>query len=192
MTETIVLAMLLAKIKGNRICPFFKTWTVYPFLVVEVLYLFFQIQVFTGNYYFIQFAPYIKKIYLFCLIIPIIVYKEYLQGIIGSVFVIIGTLLNKFVISQNGGLMPVFPSFSYITGYVKPDAFDLNDGIHVLGSAETRYWFLSDFIDVGYSIMSIGDLFIRVLVFLVIYKTIKTMNAPDKFSCTPKSVDSIK
>ncbi|MHB1452384.1 MAG: DUF5317 family protein [Saccharofermentanales bacterium] len=182
MIETLLLAMLMARIRGNRIVPFLKSWTVYPFLAVELLHLFFQIQVFMGNYYFVQFAPYLKRIYLFCLIIPIIVYKEYLQGIIGSAFVILGTLLNKFVMIQNNGKMPVFPSFSYITGYVRPGAFNQGSEIHVLGSAGTRFWWLSDFIDVGYSILSIGDLLIRVLVFMVIYKTIKVLNASDSES----------
>lgn len=169
--------MLLAKIRGNRIILFFRSWTVYPFLTVELLHLYFQIQVFLGNYYFVQFAPYLKRAYLFCFIIPIIIYKEYLQGIIGSVFVILGTLLNKFVMIQNSGKMPVFPSFSYFTGYVRPGAFNQSSGIHVLGSADTRFWWLSDFIDVGYSILSIGDIFIRILVFMVIYRTIKIMNS---------------
>ncbi|MHB8963851.1 MAG: DUF5317 family protein [Saccharofermentanales bacterium] len=184
MFETIILAMLLAKIRGYRIALFFKSWTIYPFLAIELLHLFFQIQVFMGNYYFIQFAPYLKKAYLFCFIIPIIIYKEYLQGIIGSVSVVMGTLLNKFVMAQNGGRMPVFPSFSYHTGYVKPDSFALDDGIHILGGADTRFWYLSDFIDVGYSIMSIGDVMIRVLVFLVIFKTIQVMNPAESQKST--------
>ena len=183
MTETVLLAMLFAKIRGNRVGLLFKSWTIYPFLAVEVMYVFFQIQVCTGNYYFIQFAPFIKRVYLFCLVIPVIVYKEYLQGLIGSGFVLLGTLMNRFVMAQNGGFMPVYPSFSYVTGYVKSGCLDFNDGVHVLGNADTKFRFLADYIDVGYSVMSIGDLFIRVFVFLIFYKTIKVMNERNRSNC---------
>ncbi|MFA6736743.1 MAG: hypothetical protein WCR87_07480, partial [Saccharofermentanales bacterium] len=99
MTETVLLAIIFAKIRGNRVGLLFKSWTISPFLAVEVMYIFFQIQVFTGNYYFIQFAPFVKRIYLFCLVVPVIVYKEYLQGLIGSGFVLLGTLMNRFVMA---------------------------------------------------------------------------------------------
>ena len=51
------------------------------------------------------------------------------------------------------------------------------DGIHVLGNAETKMKFLTDFIDLGYTILSIGDLCIRVFVFIVIYNAIKKINS---------------
>lgn len=183
MFETILLAMLFAKIKKYKIGPLFKTWTMYPIFAFELMHIFFQVNIFMGNYYFIQFAPTFKKIYLFLFIIPIIVYKEYLTGFIGSMFVFTGTLLNNFVMAQNGGKMPVFPKFSYITGYVSPYALENIKGIHILGSPQTNWWILSDIFDVGWSVLSIGDLCIRVLAFLIIYKTIKVMNQkiePDK------------
>lgn len=169
--------MLTAKIKGFKIKPLFQTWTLYPIFLLEIVYLTFQVTIFSGNYYFVQFAPILKRVYLFMYIIPIVVYKEYFTGLIGSLFVFAGTLLNNFVIAQNGGKMPVFPNFSYITGYVSDEAIAKINGIHVLGSAATHWWFLSDILDVGYSVLSIGDLLIRVLAFLVIYKTIKVLNS---------------
>ncbi|GAA0727765.1 hypothetical protein GCM10008905_25750 [Clostridium malenominatum] len=72
--------------------------------------------------------------------------------------------------------MPVFPTLSYLTGYATPDAFSKVDDIHVLGNSSTKLKFLTDIIDVGYSILSIGDIFIRVFVFIIIFNTIKHMN----------------
>jgi hypothetical protein len=173
--ETILITFAVARIKGYRILPFFKSWTVYPVLVLEFIYLIFQIQIFIGNYSVIQYAPILKRVYLFCFIVPIIVYKEYKEGLIGSIFVFVGTFLNQFVIRQNGGKMPVFPNFSYITGYVNPRAFGRIDGIHILGDETTRFWFLSDIIDIGYSVLSIGDILIRIFVFVVVLRTIQIM-----------------
>jgi len=176
MIETIVFALILAKIKGYKILPFFKTWTVYPFLFLELLHLYFQICIFLGNYRYVQYAPLLKRSYLFLFLIPIIVFKEYKEAIVGSLFVFAGTLLNNFVISQNGGKMPVYPNFSYFTGYVNPRAFEKIQGIHVLGGEDTKFWILSDIIDIGWSVLSIGDIFIRVLAFLVVYKTATIMS----------------
>ncbi|NFR66958.1 hypothetical protein FDF48_16555, partial [Clostridium botulinum] len=51
----------------------------------------------------------------------------------------------------------------------------VND-IHILGDSSAKFKFLTDIIDVGYSIMSIGDIFIRLFVFIVIFNTIKHIN----------------
>ncbi len=176
MFETIFLAMIIAKIKRYKIKPLFKTWTVYPVFFLEIVHLVFQANIFMGNYFFVQYAPILKKTYLFLCIIPIIVYKEYLTGIIGSLFVFAGSALNNFVMAQNNGKMPVFPNFSYITGYADPAAIERINGIHVLGRTDMNWWFFSDVIDVGWSVLSVGDMLIRVFVLLTIYKTIKVMN----------------
>ena len=85
-----------------------------------------------------------------------------------------GTVMNKVVMHYNGGKMPVFPSFSYLTGYTTPEMLTSGvDSIHIMGDASTKLPFLADFIDVGYSILSIGDIFIRGFVFIMLYATIK-------------------
>lgn len=72
--------------------------------------------------------------------------------------------------------MPVFPTLSYVTGYLKPDVFAKVNDIHVFGNEETKYKILTDFIDLGYSILSIGDIFIRAFVFIIVFNTIKSIN----------------
>lgn len=186
MIETILIAMLVAKIKGYKVKPLFRDWTIYPILILEIVHIFFQVNIFLDNYYFVQYASVIKKIYMLSYVIPIIIHKEYFTGILGSVFVFIGTLLNNFVIAQNGGKMPVYPNFSYITGYASPEAITGIKGIHILGSAQTKFWFLSDIIDIGWSVLSIGDIFIRLFAFTIIFSTIKTLNRSTKKLGEPK------
>ena len=72
--------------------------------------------------------------------------------------------------------MPVFPTLSYLTGYGKVEAFDKVNDIHILGNSSTKLKFLTDIFDIGYSILSIGDVFIRLYVFIIIYSVIKEIN----------------
>lgn len=176
MIETILLAMLAAKIRGYKLKPLFTIWEIYPILLFAIIYIFLNIGVFFGNYSFVSFAGILESIYMLTFFILIIKYKQYVSAIIGSVSIIIGTILNKIAISANGGKMPVFPSLSYVTGYVKPDSFTKARDIHVLGSEASKLKFLTDTIDLGYSILSIGDVFIRVFTFIIIFNTIKSIN----------------
>ncbi|WP_315117377.1 DUF5317 family protein [uncultured Clostridium sp.] len=176
MLETILLALIIGKIKGYKIKPLFKSWTIYPILAFELAYLFIQANIFKENYNFIKYANTLETFYLCSYLGLIIKYEEYISAILGSVCIFIGTMLNKIAISANNAKMPVFPTLSYLTGYAKPDAFMKVDDIHILGSSSTKLKFLTDVIDVGYSILSIGDIFIRLFVFIIIFNTIRHMN----------------
>ncbi|KOA20195.1 hypothetical protein CLHOM_13940 [Clostridium homopropionicum DSM 5847] len=176
MIETLLLAMLVAKLKGYNLKPLFKSWTIYPILVCELVYILLQISIFMGEYRFIQYAGILKLLYLYLFLFPIIKYRKYYSSIIGSIFVVLGTVLNKIAIKYNDGYMPVFPKLSYWTGYVKPDTFKKVNDIHVLGNSDTKLKFLTDVIDIGYSILSIGDVFIRAFAFIIIYNVIKHLN----------------
>jgi hypothetical protein len=75
--------------------------------------------------------------------------------------------------------MPVFPKLSYITGYINDNLFINSNDVHALGNEATKFKFLSDIIDIGYSIMSVGDICIRLFGFIIIYNTIKYINDND-------------
>ncbi len=171
-----LLALAWAKIRGYKIKPVLKAYALYPYLTVELLYLFLQVNIFVHNYNFIQYTPYLKSMHLYALILPMLYYKLYKPGLIGSGMIIIGTTLNKFVMAQNGGKMPVFASLSRITGYYNQTAMLTADSIHVTGNELTNYIFLSDFIDIGWSILSIGDLFIHAFTFIIIFYTVRECN----------------
>lgn len=178
----ILLAIICAKIKGYKINLILKDWSLYPLATAEIIYIFLQINIFAGNYEYIQYASIFKTLYLYTLIIPIITHKLYKPGLYGSALVIIGTMLNRFVMSQNGGKMPVFASLSKITGYFNETTINTVDHIHVVGNEATKYKILTDFIDVGYSILSIGDILIHSFIFIIVYNVIKEVNTNRGYS----------
>lgn len=174
MLETILLAFIVAKLKGYNISNIFKNWAIYPVLVLELCVWISQIMIFNNNYSMIKFAAVLKALYLCSYLGLIFKYDLYRQALIGSGFVLAGGLLNDIAIRLNKGFMPVFPTLSYVTGYVKENTFDIVNDIHILGGPETKVKILTDFIDLGYSVLSIGDVLIRVFVFMIIYSSIRT------------------
>lgn len=176
MIEVILIALLTAKIKGYNLKPFFKSRAMYPIFAYEIIYIFLQATIFLGDYRFVKYANIIKSVYLCLYLIPIIKYEKYYNAIIGCIFIFSGSILNNIAIKANNGSMPIFPTLSYWTGYVKEDSFIKINDIHVLGNSSTKLKFLTDVIDIGYSILSIGDIFIRCFAFLIIFNVIKEVN----------------
>ncbi|MDV4150955.1 DUF5317 family protein [Clostridium sp. AL.422] len=176
MFETIIISLIFCKVKKLKIKPLLKNWTIYPVIFMEVICLIIQANIFSENYNLIKYVGVVKTLYL-CSYLPLIfVYKQYVSAIIGSVFVVVGGILNDLAIWANNGYMPVFPSLSYLTGYAKIDSFDKVNDIHILGDSLTKLKFLTDIFDIGYSVLSLGDIFIRGFVFIIIYKSVKYLN----------------
>lgn len=176
MIETIFIAILAAKIKKYKIKPLFKSWTVYPMLVMAFLYIILEFMIFKGVYSPVKYSSQFKLLLLLSVFILVVKYNLYINSIIGSVFVLLGSLCNYVAMKSNGGKMPVFVSLSKFTGYAKADIFSKVSDIHMLGTSSTKFKFLTDIFDVGYSIMSIGDILIRIFVFIIIYKAIECIN----------------
>lgn len=186
MLETILIAMLIAKLKRYKLKPLFKSWTVYPMLTMVFIYIFLNIGIFFGNYSFVKYAGVLETIYTCTFLFLILKYELYGSAITGAIAIFIGSMMNKAAIAANNGKMPVFPTLSYLTGYAKPEAFGKADDIHIIGNEMVKLKFLTDFIDIGYSVLSIGDIFIRFFTFIIVYnaivrtneiKTEKTLNA---------------
>lgn len=176
MIETILIAFLVAKIKGYDIRPIFKSWAIYPIIVMEIINCVVQVMIFSGNYTAVGYLAMSKSFYLAIYLCLVYKYEIYGSAIVGSAFMIGGGLLNDLAIKANNGFMPVYPTLSYITGYTKANMFNTIQDIHILGTSETNLKILTDFIDLGYSVLSIGDVLIRVFVFLIIYNSIKKAN----------------
>ncbi len=172
----IVLAIVFAKVKGYNVKSIFKDYSLYPLAFAEIFYIFLQVNVFLGNYSYVKYAGIFKTLYLYTLIVPIVVHKLYKVGFYGALLVTVGSMMNKFVMSQNGGKMPVYPSLSKYTGYFSEAPLGTADQIHIMGNEATKYKILTDYIDVGYSILSIGDVLIHAFIFIVVYNTIKENN----------------
>ena len=176
MILTFVAAIILAKVRHYKVGVLFKTWTFYPFLLAQCIFWFFQFNVFSGNYFFVQYAWLVKVLTIGCFVFPLLVFGLYKPAFVGIGTITLGTLMNKFAMSQNGGKMPVFPTLSYWTGYAKPEAFNLANDIHILGGPDTKWKILTDYIDVGYSILSPGDVLIHFFTFIMLYSMIKALN----------------
>lgn len=180
MPETILVALIYSKCKKYEIKPLFQRKEIYYVLAIELIYLAMQITLFRGNYYVIQYASILKTVYLCSYLGLILKYALYKEALIGSGCMMLGGLCNNLAITVNGGVMPVFPTLSYLTGYATPEGFKLANEVandfHILGNSETKLKLLTDTVDIGYSILSIGDILIRVFIVLIIYGAIKQLN----------------
>lgn len=176
MIETIILAFIIAKIRGYKIIYIFKSWEVYPIIAFEIVYLVLETMIFKENYSFVKYTSILKSLYLCTFLILIFRYKLYKSAIVGSILIFIGSIFNNIAISTNNGRMPVYPTLSYITGYMNKNSFMKADDIHILGNSITKVKILTDFIDLGYNVISIGDIFIRLFAFIIIYNSIKYTN----------------
>jgi hypothetical protein len=177
MIETILLAMVISKIKGYKLKPLFRSWAFYPTMIFTLFYVFLQITIFYGDYRLVKYSSIFETVYILTFLALILAYKLYVNAIIGSLFVFIGTALNKLAIAANDGKMPVFPTLSYLTSYAKPAYFAMLTDIHILGGESTKLKFLTDYIDLGYSVLSIGDIFIRFFAFIIIFNSIIYVNS---------------
>jgi hypothetical protein len=111
------------------------------------------------------------------LVFPILKYKITYPAICGAGLTLVGTLLNKIVISANNGKMPVYPTLSKLIKFYRPGQLDGSiDSLHVLLDKSSRLPFLADYIDIGTCIMSPGDLLIHSFASIVIYYTVKSIN----------------
>ncbi|MDU4799599.1 hypothetical protein EHW71_10195 [Clostridium butyricum] len=176
MPETILLAFLYAKLKGNKVSVLFSSWTIYPLVIFEIITFIEQVMSFCGSYTIIESINKLTSIYLIFYLLLVFKYELYIPSIIGSIFIVLGGALNDIVIKANGGFMPVYQSISYLTGRFISDESPIKDNIHILGTSEANLKFLTDFIDLGYTILSIGDVLMRIFVFLIIYGAIKKIN----------------
>ncbi len=177
MLPFILAACLIAKIKRYRLAPIWRDISLYPIFAVECAYWLFQIFAFAGDYRFVPYAAYLQSAFLLSLLFPVLRHRLYVQAIIGTGMTLTGTALNRLVISANGGRMPVYPTLSRITGYFDPTALKEGfDTVHTLMNGSTPLRFLGDYIDVGFSIMSPGDLLIHGFSAIIFYAAIKDLN----------------
>ena len=75
MPETIILALLYAKLKGNNIKEIFYSWTVYPLGIFEIVTLIGQVISFAGGYHgVIEMINKLTSVYLICYLFLILKY----------------------------------------------------------------------------------------------------------------------
>ena len=174
----ILLACLTAKLKRYRVAPILKDASLYPFFAVECVYWLFQGFAFSGDYRFLPYSGLLQSAFTLSMLFPILRHKLYARAIFGAGMVGAGTVLNRLVMGANGGRMPVYPTLSRLTGYYNPGALSGGfDAIHLPMDANTPLGFLGDYIDVGFSIMSPGDLLIHGFIAVILFGAIKSLNS---------------
>lgn len=180
MVLEIVIVCLLARLRHCRLLPLYKAPAFYPMLIVQILLALAQFSLFFHTEVFVPLGRYLEQAVILSALYAIVRYRLYIPAVAGSASVLLGSALNRFVIAQNGGKMPVFPSLSYCTGYLERGELFTFDVAHVLGGADTRYPFLADVIDYGYCILSIGDVFIHLFFCIIFYQLIAAVNRPQE------------
>ena len=54
MIETVIISLIICKIKKYDIKGLFRNWTIYPIVFMELVYLFIQINIFMENYRYLN------------------------------------------------------------------------------------------------------------------------------------------
>jgi hypothetical protein len=173
MIETVILSLTIAKLKCYNIREALKDWSIILVLLTAIVYVFLQVQIFSNNYELVKYSYIIKIGTFVCYFIMAFKHKLYKQIILVGGLIILGSWLNTVVMQANGGLMPIFPSLTYATGYTDLNVIGIGGDLHVLGDYNTKLIPLADIFDFGYCIMSIGDIFIRLGMGMLLYFSIK-------------------
>jgi len=199
-TETVIFAFLFAWFKGYKLKYVLKHWSIYPILLTCITHIYIVSLMFKGEYWFLEYAKYIKVTSL--LFYFILIYKYKLLDIsifkninlkrnsqiaiwltspviIGAICTALGSKLNQIAVLYNNNKMPVFISNSWATGYAKADMFSKSlkyGDYHVMGDMYTKLIPLTDIFDAGYMSFSIGDALVRSFAFIIIYYSIKSSN----------------
>lgn len=185
MIETVILALFIVPlICRYKIKPIFTDWAIYPVLFFALIYTYLEYCTFIGDYRLVKYQLVYKILYLSALLVLFLKHNfndsnwsVLLEGFGGAGLVYTGSKLNDIVMALNNGKMPVFARLSLITRYVKPGMFEkIPNDFHVIGGVSTKLWILSDWIDLGYTIMSPGDVLVRACVFIILFSAVRRMN----------------
>ncbi len=185
MIETVILALVFARVKRIKLMDILRRWEFYPVFICAACYIFLQVGIFTGHYGLLLIANVYKVVYSAAIFYLIYKFKIYKPGFIGIAIMFAGLALNQIVIYANGGKMPVYPTLSLITGYTTAEKINTIDGLHIVGDSTTSLKYLSDIFDVGYCIMSIGDILVRAFFLIVLYYSFKYVNKTGVAYTTP-------
>lgn len=195
MIETWAIAFLYAWKKKLDVKLIFYDWPIWFPLSMVVIYLIAEIMIFNNNYWVTQYGTQIKEITLFSYLGLVLKYNLYFSDddkqknefvrfikspfIIAILCLIIGYFCNYIAITANSGHMPVFPSYTYFSGYTKISNFT-KDSFYILGDYTTKAIWACDNIDIFYSNLSIGDVFVRCYSYILIVFSIKKVNKNKK------------
>ena len=175
-----------------KIKPFLKHYSSWFPILMLLLYIILEILIFNNYYKIIEYTNIFKAITILSFFGLICQYELYdsmydkykgkgLKAFVTSPFILaiiclfVGYSLNYVAIVSNGGHMPVFVSNTYFSGYTDIEEFT-KDSFYILGDHTSKAIPLCDTIDIFYSNLSIGDLFIRCYAFIILFFSLKKSN----------------
>ena len=181
------------KYKKYSIKQIFKHWSIYPSIIMLIFYLYLEYTMFVQNYYFLQYQYIIKTATLLSYFPLIFTYKLYdnpkyisnnFMSVITSPMIksgcclLIGSIFNRIAVFFNNNKMPTYPNISYWTKYINDSGFI--DEIHTIGTSHSSLILICNIFDLGYGVLSFGDLLVRLYVFIILYYSIKNKNKYDE------------
>ena len=173
----ILLALIVAKLKGHHVTVLLREPSLIPVWIVEIIFWLLQACIWNENYSFVGYAGYLQTASILALLWPVMKFKMYPQAIIGAGMVVTGSAMNRIVMHANGGKMPVIPSFSGMTLYYREGSLEASQDVrHIMMSDTTKLNFLADYIDVGFSVISLGDVLVHLFTTIVIFTVISRLN----------------
>jgi hypothetical protein len=194
--ETWILVFLYSWKKKLNIKLIFYDWPIYFPLICLIGYIVFEVMIFNDQYWITQYGTIIKPVTLLSYFGLMYKYNLYYSQnkskselvrflispfIIGIIFLVLGYIFNGIAILSNNGHMPVFPSYTYFTNYTDISSFT-EDSFYILGDHTSKAIWACDCIDIFYSNLSLGDVFVRIYVAILIYFSIKRVNEKHKIN----------
>jgi hypothetical protein len=179
MIEMILLAIIIAKYKKYKINYLFKEILFLPFLLLIMIFIIYHISIIINYSPFVLFTNNNYKNYqVLVLISPLLLLFKYLpplRTIICFPLYLLGNILNTIAINSNNGFMPVFLYTSKLTGYYYiVEKYGIS--VHTFHQEGVKLFLLTDILDFGYVVYSIGDLLIFTYIPVLIYYSIKQLN----------------
>jgi len=174
----------------------FKEIYIYLPLLFLILYLILEVLIFNNITWFLPYGAIIKQVTLLSYLGLIVRYELYNsmyekyrdKGFIAfitspfslAIFCLcVGYFFNYIAIVSNNYHMPLFNDLSYWSGYTDIHSFTV-DSFYILGDYKSKYIIFCDIIDLGYTTLSIGDVFIRFYPFVILFFSIKKSNEMKK------------
>ena len=174
MTPFILIPIIIAYFRGYRVHRVFTVCDLYPLLFTVLCHGVFVAFAWCGNFYFIKYGAWLQRAIILSLLLPIIRRRIVKPTFVGVGITLAGTLMNRIVIEANGGHMPSAPTLSRLTGFYREGQLEggMVDSLHTLFTGACKYPILADYIDLGYCILSPGDVLIHSFAGIIVYFTI--------------------
>jgi len=174
-------ALLAARRRGCALRPLLRAAPLWPLFAVELVHMGFVLAAFCGDYRFVPYGAALQTAFLLALLPPVLVYRLYRPALLGAGLCLAGTVLNRLVMAANGGRMPVLPTLSRLTGYYREGLLEQGlDSVHIAMGPAVRLGFLGDWIDLGFVILSPGDVLIHLFVSIILYASAQALTKREK------------